>query len=323
MRAAAAAVLLALCACSPERGFEVTRTYEAEGAVIHLRVERTELSVAQTLLVRLEAEVPAGVTPRMPVNFDDVPPPDGHVFEVQDTGEDKPRPVRRDRVRFARWYRVEPFLSGDYNVPPLTVDMVDASGGSVAVRTESVGVRVSSLLPEDYRELDIRDIQGILRPPWRAPPGLLAVLGILGVATLGTGVWLWIQKRARDRWTPPPRPAHEIALEDLEALVREDLVARGEIKKFYQRVTLILRRYVEGRFGLRAPERTTEESLGELGGTDVLTDELKKLLRVFLQHADLVKFAQLHPLGDEIERTLSSCRDFVMATRPPEPARAL
>jgi hypothetical protein len=90
-------------------------------------------------------------------------------------------------------------------------------------------------------------------------------------------------------------------------------------------VTLILRRYVERRFGLRAPERTTEEFLGELRETSVLDDGLKKLLRAFLQHADLVKFAQLRPLGDEIEGTLSSCRDFILATRPapPEPDSVL
>ena len=39
---------------------------------------------------------------------------------------------------------------------------------------------------------------------------------------------------------------------------------KGRIKEFYERISNILRHYIEHRFDLHAPERTTEEFLYEL-----------------------------------------------------------
>ena len=53
----------------------------------------------------------------------------------------------------------------------------------------------------------------------------------------------------------------------------------------------IIRRYLEDRFELRAPELTTEEFLTVAGTPVLLSHEHQKLLRDFLRQADLVKFA--------------------------------
>ena len=62
------------------------------------------------------------------------------------------------------------------------------------------------------------------------------------------------------------------------------------------------RTYLEERFEFRAPERTTEEFLRELGGTDLLTGEQKESLGGFLESCDLVKFAKYEPRETGIAR---------------------
>ena len=94
-----------------------------------------------------------------------------------------------------------------------------------------------------------------------------------------------------------------------------DLLSRGEIKLFYNRLGNILRNYVENRFGLRAPERTTEEFLHELRESDALDDSHKRILKAFLEHCDLVKFAAYNPENPEIQKTFDTCKEFICSTQ--------
>ncbi|NIP95469.1 MAG: hypothetical protein GWO24_19305 [Akkermansiaceae bacterium] len=100
----------------------------------------------------------------------------------------------------------------------------------------------------------------------------------------------------------------------------EDLPGKGEMKPFYQRISDILRHYIENRFGLHAPERTTEEFLGELGSGQALDPAHKPLLGKFLSHCDLVKFAEYQPSRDDIQSTFDSCKDFILETKDTAPS---
>ena len=92
---------------------------------------------------------------------------------------------------------------------------------------------------------------------------------------------------------------------------------------FYVKLSLIVRRYLEDRFGLRSPELTTQEFLAEMGRSPDLARSHQQLLRDFLTQADLVKFAGLRPsaeaVGESIaaaERFLEDTRDLVRASEP-------
>ncbi len=65
--------------------------------------------------------------------------------------------------------------------------------------------------------------------------------------------------------------------------------------QFCTEVSNTLRVYLEERFELRAPERTTEEFLVELQNSKQLTLDQKLSLGEFLQSCDLVKFARFEP----------------------------
>jgi hypothetical protein len=98
------------------------------------------------------------------------------------------------------------------------------------------------------------------------------------------------------------RPAHVLALAALEHVQHQDLMGQERIEEFYVRVSAILRRYVELRFGLRAPEQTTEEFLVSALATGGLIAAHRDLLETFLQHCDLVKFARHRPTPGAMER---------------------
>ena len=99
-----------------------------------------------------------------------------------------------------------------------------------------------------------------------------------------------------------PRP-YEIALERLDKLLRSDMLDKGQVREFYFELTALLRTYIEGQFSLRAPEQTTEEFLAELRKSLAFNPQTARdLLRRFLEHGDMVKFAKLEPSRDEAIR---------------------
>jgi hypothetical protein len=186
------------------------------------------------------------------------------------------------------------------------------------IETEEVTVKVTSLLPEDIEGLTIHDVTGPVDLPRPARQWALgAGVGALLVAAVAGGIVLW--RRRRGPSVPGVRvPPHEIAFDALRKLVAEDLTGKGQIKLFYQRLSEILRRYIEGRFGLHAPEQTTEEFLEGLRGNERLNREYRSLLEGFLRHCDLVKFAEHRPEAEDIQNTFDSCKTFIMETQEVE-----
>ncbi len=113
-------------------------------------------------------------------------------------------------------------------------------------------------------------------------------------------------------------PAHVIAFRELEKLKNEKLWQNGETKKYYIRLTEIIRQYLENRFGVNSLELTTSETLEALVKTGFKKDESFNKLRSVLTGADLVKFAKYKPDPTENESVFSNSYDFVSATKAVE-----
>jgi hypothetical protein len=225
-----------------------------------------------------------------------------------------------DRVVSTYQYRLEPFLSGTYPIPAFTFEFYDVNSPEekkYELTTEPVDIEVTSLLGEQRAELKIEDIEGVMEMP---EPTSFAWLWILGVIVLAAaaGLWLYLRRKRVKELVRIFKPAHELAYELLRVLVNEDLVGAGRIKEFYERISDILRHYIEHRFSLRAPERTTEEFLVELTNTDVLPAAEKQRLGEFLQHCDLVKFARYNPTTEQVQETFDLVKDFIEKTKSDE-----
>ena len=113
----------------------------------------------------------------------------------------------------------------------------------------------------------------------------------------------------------PREAADKIAYQALERLKAKDLPRFGKIKEYYIELSDIVRRYMENRFSFRAPEMTTEEFLYFLRESDRLKGAHKNLLKQFLNHCDLVKFAKYGPTGQEIDGSFNFAKKLVDETK--------
>jgi hypothetical protein len=154
---------------------------------------------------------------------------------------------------------------------------------------------------------DIHDIKGLVPLPHN-----LWWLWLLLILTAAAVVlWLWKRRRRlTEIETAAPLSAYELAIRSLHQL-RED---NPPVEEFYTRLSDIVRRYLEGQFGSRAPERTTEEFLCEMSRDHALSTEHQELLGAFLQESDLVKFARFQPGEEDKKRAFEAAERFVEET---------
>ena len=295
--------------------FEIDKDYQRGPLTVHVRVNKSTMTIAETVLLELEATIEPDYEVRMP-KVDAVLENFG-IIDWDNLG-DKLDP-NNNIVSRCR-YRLEPFLSGTYPIPILTFEFNDVNSPEdkkYELITEPIDIEVTSLLGEERAELKISDIEGVVKMPEEASFSWIWVL-IVVVLIAVAGFWLYLRRKRVEKLIRIFKPAHEIAYERLRALVKEDLVGSGRIKEFYERISNILRHYIEHRFSLRAPERTTEEFLLELANTDVLNESDKENLGEFLKHCDLVKFAKHSPTTEQIQRTFDLVKDFIEKTKSDE-----
>ena len=134
-------------------------------------------------------------------------------------------------------------------------------------------------------------------------------LGVISGAAVAGFFFL----RRRTKAPPPPPPPDEVAWEALRRLVALDLISKGEIERFYVLLSSILRQYIEGRFGVRAPERTTQEFLEEASRSPELGRHRDRL-KEFLELSDMVKFARYEPDPPVIQASFDTVKRFIEET---------
>jgi hypothetical protein len=146
----------------------------------------------------------------------------------------------------------------------------------------------------------------------------LAAAGLLAAAAAWLAWYYWRRKRR----VPPPQaptvPAHIRAKEKLQQAL--GLIAQPN--PFCTFVSDTIRVYLEERFELHAPERTTEEFLHELRSSHLLLPDQKNSLGDFLQRCDLVKFAKYEPAEIELRNLHDSALRLVDETAPVAPGFA-
>lgn len=150
---------------------------------------------------------------------------------------------------------------------------------------------------------------------WAAPPGSgmvwqLAAAILLALLLAGVGHRWW--KKRGLAIAEFREPAHVIALAALAKL--RPLLEAGEPLPFTVEVSRILRTYIQERFGLRAPHRSTEEFLMEAAESPELPVSWQELLGDFLRQCDLVKFAQRRVSHERMEDLLATAERFVNET---------
>ncbi len=287
--------------------YEIDETYRRGPVSFRVAIDRKDVTIADRVTMLLEARAEAGYQVELPRFGDKL-----HEFGIVDYRNPQPELEEGGVVVTRRTYELEPFLSGEYSVPPMTLTFWQ-EGDTMLHRLESdtLTVHVRSILPEDMEELTLKDIAG----PVSYPRSYAAFYIAAGCIAAAGAVFVFVRFRRKKREIVRRIPAHEIAYMRLERLLASGLVDDRRYREFTSEVSDILRHYIEDRFGLRAPERTTEEFLVEAGiGLPVETGQ-KEILKAFLLHCDLVKFAAVEPSTEDVKRTFETCRDFIDTTK--------
>ncbi len=230
--------------------------------------------------------------------------------------------VQNGRIKIIQKYLITSFDSGHYKVKPVYAETKNAEGLKRFYSDySSLQVMRVKIAPPDTTA-KIFDIVG----PYKAPltmgevlPWLLIII-IAGIITWAAIRYFRKLKKAVPGSEPyiPPDPAHIIAFRELEILKNEELWQKGEVKKYYTRLTEILRQYLENRFRVFSLELTTSETLDALLKTGFKKNGSYNELRSVLTGADLVKFAKYKPESTENEAHYQSAWNFVVMTREAE-----
>ena len=231
--------------------------------------------------------------------------------------------LKDGRIRITQKYLVTSFDSGFYQVPPVYAELRSASTVKRFYSDYSpLEVLRVKITPPDTTS-KIFDIVA----PYKAPLTPGEILPWLLLAIVVAGVAWYLRRIIRKLRRPKeiateeenPDPAHIIAFRELEILKEEQLWQKGEVKKYYTRLSEIVRQYLENRYRISSLELTTVETLNELIEAGLKEDESFRKLRTVLTGADLVKFAKYKPEPADNDLHFDYAWDFVSETRYTEP----
>ncbi len=213
-------------------------------------------------------------------------------------------------------YEVATFELDSAYVPTMPVGLVSETDTLIA-GTPPVVVRVRSLVPDDAEGIrditNLAEFRGISWIWYLLPAVLLVVLAY----------WFW-KKRQREEETGeteqavvPTEPPWEQAQRRLRLLEQMDLSNPDNIKPFYVELSELLRTYLARRAHLPALESTTRELIERLQqalDTGVVPADIVTDVEGVLLHADMVKFADRHPISEEGRSALSRTRTAIEET---------
>ncbi|MFH1038748.1 MAG: hypothetical protein V1789_08805 [PVC group bacterium] len=273
-------------------------------------LDRDTVTVGDPVRYTLRVTAPPGAEVSFPAYGD------GMIggFEIGETGEGTAE-EGGERV-WDKWFILQGFDIGKFPLPGASVTIRFPGKGEEQLESSPLEITVKSVLESSPEEADIRGI----KPPVGLPVSYRWVLYLIGgILLLAALVLLLIKKVFRRKPkavpAPPPRPPHEVAYEQLRRIKEENLPGRGLIREYYTGVSDVVRRYLENRFGLRAPERTTEEFLHDMASTDFLTVPQQDLVGAFLGECDMVKFARYGPTEKEIDGVYDAAIRLVDETK--------
>ena len=282
-------------------------------ATVELAPLAPRLGDALTLTLTVEAQ--PNVTVEMPAFGEAL----GRFSIVDFTPRERTEPDGRS-VHSQR-YTLQAPMSGRQRIPPLRIEFLDqrpghaAADGSEEYRellTDELAVTIVSVLPEGAVTDELRPVRASLAEhsvnAWR----WLTALAALAIVAAMAGLSYYLKRLSVERARVT---AYDRAVQRMAALEQRGFPSSGEADAWYVELSDIVRHYLEDRYGVRAPELTTEEFLQEARGSGELSEIHRDLLSSFLERCDQVKFAAYHPEQAESQDALASSRRFLEETR--------
>ncbi len=309
------ALALGLGGCSkPPPALPPSVVADAERGPIQFKVEASpsEVWIGDPVTLSLTATLPGELVAGFPTAAD------LGGARVRDEKSADPLPGTEGRTVWRHTFTLEFLTSGEKEIPPLVLKYGPRPAASqpasfeneLAANTLKITVR-SALTSQDSLAAP-RDITGVRTPspPPMTPREIALIAGsiIAGLLLTAAATW-WIIRAIRK--PPPPLSPEAWALRELSSLAGKDWLAVGETREYYYRMSEIVRAYIERKFGLRAPEMTTEEFITTLARDRTRLPVDSAGLREFMQRCDLIKYAAFAPTSDDAAAALQTARSFV------------
>ena len=292
-----------------------------------LEVSGDSLRIGDELEMQLEVEMPTEGQLLLPDwqkaldPFELLAPPDTSVFQVSD-----------NHRQLQLHLRTTCYSAGAQVVQPLELRWISDDGTVVdSTETEPQVVLVQGVIPDSILAMADTSSQPyhFLQPNRRLKLSYsfaeVAFWIFIALAAAGVTVLVWWLLHRRKRVIeeaeigPPQRPAHEIALEELDKLRDKRLYQAGHVKLYYSGLSDIIRRYFEARYEVPAMESTSFQLLRDME-THLTDQNLVSVLGTLLTDADLAKFAKHQPDAQTCQRDLENAYVLVNKTKPkPKP----
>lgn len=211
-------------------------------------------------------------------------------------------------------YKLEPMFSGKHLIRSIPIVFTETSAQGTDVRdvVQSEPIEVDVVSEFGNVSSDLSQVDPMSEPI--APRQSLLLVGLLALilASVALVAVIWfIKNRSKKLLVAPVLSPEQVAQLALSQLIAEELPSRGMVKEFYLRLTGIVRVFIEGKTGLRAPEQTTEEFLKDMRASSHFSGPQASQLQEFLTAADLVKYAGQTPDETSISQSLERAREFI------------
>ncbi len=287
---------------------------DPDAPTVAARADRAEAHVGDPIRISIVTVAKTGVPVNLPGTLD------LGSFSVLGRDETIEQNLGDGRIRREFVLKVAAYEPGEAALPAVDVTYLGPHGEVKTVHTAPITIKIASLIANEP-EPQLKDAAApvSVMEENRVP---LYVGGALAAAAIGALISFVIVRKLRarrgDRPGPPPRPAHEIALERLDRLGAYGFLENADNRPFYFAVSEVIRDYLGARYGFDSLEMTTDELVAELkrhAGRDMPGLILGEV-EGWLSACDLVKFAKVSPTAGEARGALESAIRIVTATRP-------
>lgn len=280
-----------------------------DGVSLKVESETKQVDPARSVFLRVELAAAADRTAALPDLRDRVV---GFSL-AEDFAEEPVRAADGSTVQAANWRLVPEPCAKAYKIKPF---VVKASPKLLAYQSDDgkfsfVGGPIAFEPPAAREPVT----GGIETDPQKDLPPLswrlvgFAALGLVGLLAVVAGlvalVRLVVRKVKEHRMSPIER-----AWAELDRLLKKGLPGRGRYKDFYVELTMVVRRYIQRKYGVKAPHLTTEEFLRDNRIVELSNARIAEL-KAFLESADMVKFAGVQATPEMADAATASARGYL------------
>lgn len=304
-------------------------------ATVRATIEPSDILIGEQAVINVEVIAPKDMNVIFPVYNDTL------ITGIEVLGMVEPDTVMTEVMTINQKYVITSFDSTLYHIPFIPV-LTDND----TVYTNDLGLKVSApqLLDStlayldiiknyqldtiEYSRLQVHDIKDIQEAKWTtwdaiadllSRYGIYVVIAFVVVILIAVAMYFLLRKKKKGYYFKPEviLPAHVVALKELDQLKDSKIWQKGQTKEYYTRLTDILRGYIDRRYGIDAPEMTSDEileAIHRITDTASSTESLRQILKL----ADLVKFAKYVPPANEDDLSMINAYLFVNQTKKEE-----